>query len=433
MKKTIILNTFLSLIVLNINYSLMAGLFGNADRIELTPPLEMKFALGGYGARLSKPAEGIHDRIWAKALVLSNGTKKYVVVTMDLLALPPNVKPQVIKQLSDKNWTEKNVLFLPSHSHTSLDMTALNDKNNLNIPQLGIFQPELLEFVIGKLVEVIKNADQNLKPIAIGTARTELFEMNRNRRGIPVVDRDLTITRIDYPGKKPLAVLVNWTAHPTLMDERDMWVSGGWPGFLQRELEDWIGQGITAMYYNGAEGDLSPLRPEGGSHFEQAEIYGRQIAKKTFEVYQNIETDSTACFDYNYYQLSLPDRQAHPLFKLTGGAEYGINDSAMGIILNTLCPQISALPSIRLGDLLIAGVPGELSSELGVAIKQTLSRAGAKYPVIGGFANEWISYILSETEYKKGGYEASVSFYGSDLGRKIVEGVLESTKPLLNK
>ena len=39
----------------------------NVARVDLTPPLEMKFALGGYGDRMNKPAIGVHDKIWAKA------------------------------------------------------------------------------------------------------------------------------------------------------------------------------------------------------------------------------------------------------------------------------------------------------------------------------------------------------------------------------
>ena len=35
----------------------------NVAVIKLTPPLEMGYTLGGYGARMSKPAEGIHDDI----------------------------------------------------------------------------------------------------------------------------------------------------------------------------------------------------------------------------------------------------------------------------------------------------------------------------------------------------------------------------------
>jgi hypothetical protein len=214
------------------------------------------------------------------------------------------------------------------------------------------------------------------------------------------------------------------------MDEHDMHVSGGWPGYLQRELEAWIGDGVIAMYYNGAEGDQSPIRPEGGSHYEQAENYGRMIAKNAVKVYQNIEPTKDTVFDYNYYLLTLPDRAAHPLFKATGGEEYGIDDKAMNVILQVMCPDKTGMSALRLGDLLIAGAPGELSSELGLEVKNKLSESGIKNPVIGGFANEWISYILSAEEYNEGGYEASVSFYGQDLGETILRGMLEVASPI---
>jgi hypothetical protein len=42
-------------------------------RVNLTPPMEMKAALGGYGARMSKPAIGVHDAVWTKALVPDEG------------------------------------------------------------------------------------------------------------------------------------------------------------------------------------------------------------------------------------------------------------------------------------------------------------------------------------------------------------------------
>jgi hypothetical protein len=67
---------------------------------------------------------------------------------------------------------------------------------------------------------------------------------------------------------------------------------------------------------------------------------------------------------------------------------------------------------------------------LGLKIKNKLSQLGVKYPVIGGMADEWISYIVSTEQYTKGGYETSVSFYGPDLGNTIVKGMLEAAIPL---
>ena len=39
---------------------------------------------------------------------------------------------------------------------------------------------------------------------------------------------------------------------------------------------------------------------------------------------------------------------------------------------------------------------------------------------------EWISYMLSKEEYEKGGYKASVSFYGPTLGPLIVDRIVDA-------
>lgn len=89
--------------------------------------------------------------------------------------------------------------------------------------------------------------------------------------------------------------------------------------------------------------------------------------------------------------------------------------------------------SLRLGNLLIVGIPGEIAAQLGMSIKlQVRQIIGIQHVVIGGLANEWVSYILSAEEYKKGGYEASVSFYGETLGQVIVEGALEGVSKISN-
>ena len=397
---------------------------------KLTPPLEIGYTLGGYGARMSEPAKGIHDDIWAKALVLDDGEKKYAIITLDILGLPPNVKPQIIARLNNEKWTEENIMFLPSHSHSSLEMFALNDKNIFDMAPIGIFQQELLDYVVKSLATLIESADQNLKPVKIGTQSKQVEGLNRNRRGEPFVDKDLTVTRIDYLDGKPMTVLVNWTGHPTIMDEHDMFVSGGWPGYLQRELEAWIGEGVIAMYYNGSQGDQSVIAKSAGSHHEKAENYGRIIAIEVIDVYNEIKASKKIEFSYNHKIIQLPDQQAHPEFMDTGGKEYGLNEENIMALLNQVFPEKTTIGAVRLGDLLIVGAPGELIAELGLNIKEELKLKGIKYPVIGGLANQWISYILSEDQYEKSGYEASTSFYGKDLGAVVVKGMMDTALPL---
>lgn len=406
-------------------------IFGNVARVDLTPPLEMKFALGGYGSRMNKPAIGVHDKIWAKAVVLKKGSKKYIIITLDILGLPPNVKLQLLKTLLGMGWNEENMMLLPSHSHSSLEMAALNDKNILNSPQIGIFQPELLEFVIGTLSKLVKEADKNYREVKIGTKTAVIEGLNRNRRGDPNVDKDLTVTRIDYKNGNPMVVLVNWTAHPTFMSGEDMQVSGGWPGYLQRDLEQKIGNDVTVLYYNGAEGDLSPVGVGGKTHHEKAGNYGREMADKALQIYQSIKPVSKVKFDYSYSKIDLPKRKVHPSFMETGGEEYNLTPETLKVVLNVMSPENTGIGSVRIGELLLVGAPGELAAGLGLQVKNILKEKGIKNPVIGGLANEWISYILSADQYNNGaGYESSVSFFGEGLGDVIVKGMTDVATPL---
>ena len=163
------------LLVLSYGFTAQASpLKANASSISITPPISMKYPLGGYGERMNKPAEAVHDSIYAKALVLKKGDRKYAIITLDLLGLPNNVKTDLIKRLPGMGWNLENMMLLPSHSHGSLEMAALNSKNNLNNANLGIFQPELLEFVVNQLVTLVKAADQNYNSVKIGTGSATL-------------------------------------------------------------------------------------------------------------------------------------------------------------------------------------------------------------------------------------------------------------------
>lgn len=225
---------------------------------------------------------------------------------------------------------------------------------------------------------------------------------------------------------QPVAVLVNWTAHPTFMSAEDMSYSGGWPGQMQRTLESLIGNDVTVMFYNGAEGDQRPIARPGSesSHWERAERYGRGLAIEAKRVVDQIHPTADVVFDTKLRRIKLPPRSAHPQFMSTGGAEYGLNERLVSQLLTTIFPAETHSIEVRIGELVIVGVPGELAAELGLEIKQRVAKStGATCPTIGGLADEWVSYILSATEHQQGGYEASVSFYGPTLGRTIVDSI----------
>jgi hypothetical protein len=402
-----------------------AALLAGVARIDLTPPPNMKAPLGGYGARMNRPAVGVHDRILAKALVISDGSRKAAIVTADLLGFAPPFKPSIIERIAKQGWSAEQVMLLPSHSHTSIDMNAINPRNVFKIPQIGIHDPELYEFTLNKFVEVIQRAEQHLQPVVIGTSSRQIPGWNRNRRRDPggVTDNELTVTRIDTTAGKPLAVLVNFSAHPTFMSEREMLFSGDWPGQLQRTIEAVVGEGLTAMYYNGAEGDQSPTpRPDcGESPWERSERYGQELGLIAAHLWRKTDTHSDIAFDFHLETIPLPERRWHPDFMSTGGKEYGLSEGIMSELLSKMSPSETTSGSVRLGDLVIVGIPGEMAAGLGIRIKaETKTATGARHAVIGGLANEWIGYILTAESYiRGGGYEASMSFYGPELGDRL--------------
>lgn len=403
-------------------------LHGNVARVDLTPPPELKAPLGGYGERMNSPAEGVHDRIFGKALVITDGSKKFALVTADMLGFPPPFKQAVVDRLTSRGWTMDNIMLLASHSHTSIEMNAINPLNTFDIPQIGVHNPDLFEFTVANFVRLITEADKHHAPIRIGTSSQHLAGWNRNRRGEDgVVDDELTVTRIDKSSGEPLAVLVNFTAHPTFMTAREMMFSGGWPGHLQRTTEALIGGHVCVMYYNGAEGDQSPRgRPgSGDSRWEMAERYGRELGIVVANDWQNIKTQADTEFQFHRQTIPLPDRSWHPDFLQTGGAEYALSEALLTEMLPRMFPTETSSGCLRLGDLVIIGVPGEMAASLGLQIKAaTQEKIGANYPVIGGLADEWISYMLPPEAYDSGGYEASVSFYGRTLGPAIVDGAI---------
>lgn len=411
-----------------------ARLEAGVARVDLTPPPELNAALGGYGERMSEPAEGVHDRIFAKALVISDGSKRFALVTADVLAFPPPVKPAIAERLSDAGWKSDQIMLLASHSHTSIDMSAINPANVFGVPQIGIYDPKLFELVVDRLAGVIRQAERDLVAVQVGTSSRMLTGWTRNRRHDDgPTDPELTVTRIDTDGGRPLAVLFNFTAHPTIMQAEHMLFSGGWPGHAQRTLEALIGEGATAMFYNGAQGDQRPAaRPDSGpSRWEMAERFGRELAIETWKLWQTIPAHGDVAFDYHAQTIPLPEYAWHADFMQTGGDEYGLSEKLLRTALPLLFPRQTKSISLRLDDLVVVGAPGELSAELGLRVKAEAAKInGARHAVVGGLADEWISYILSEEEYRQAGYEASVSFYGPKLGQAIVTGMLDGVRHL---
>ncbi len=399
-----------------------ADLMAGTARASITPlEADIPTQLGGYGERNGVPATGIHDTIWAKVVVLQSGDALAALVGLDICTTPRSLVEATLEKAAIPGLTYDNVIMSASHDHAGLEGMSMDRNNVLGNPHIGLFSEDVLNFVSDRVALALKEAFGRLEPVTAGTAVAPLRGMNRNRRheGAPT-DEDMTIVRLDRANGTPLALLVNYTAHGTIMTEEIMEISGGWAGVMQRTVEDLVGGDVLCLYTNGSEGDVAPRGYTGGSRFEMAEQYGRRVAMAASKLAEAIHTGPVTDFAVKTHWVSLPEKKPAPDFLKIAGDEYQVTEEQLAVALQVLFPSETPLYGLRINDFHMITIPGEPITAIGLAIKQALREGGSSHPIIAACTNDHIGYILTKEEYHLSGYEVTASFYGDGLGDLFV-------------
>jgi neutral ceramidase len=377
--------------------------------------------LGGYGAREGKSAEGVLDTLYGKALVLQRGSTKAAIITVDTCSVPLNLVEETLAEAKVPGLTRDNVLMCASHTHTGLEGFALDRRNIADNPNIGIFSEPMLNFVVKRLGQALREANDNLEPVKVASGMAPLPDMNRNRRDADCVDNQLTMLRLDREDGTPMSVLVNFTAHGTFVDETDMLASGEWAGQMQRTVEDLAGNEVLCLYTNGAEGDIAPRRPEGGSHYEEAQNYGRKVGIAAWKLMEQLKSRAVTVFAHQCSWVNLPPRKGAPDFIKIAGDEYKVTREQLDLLLQVMFPDTAPLYALRINDFQMATFPGEPICAIGMAVKESMADAGIAHPCVASLTSEHIGYILTAEEYARSGYEVTASFYGDGLGGLLLE------------
>lgn len=396
-------------------------------RISINPMEEkLPTQLGGYGAREGKPAAGTLDTIYGKIICFDWGGEKSAIITVDACTVPICVAEETLKKAQIEGLALDRLLISASHTHTGLEGFSLDRRNVVNNPHIGTFSEPVLNFVTDRLAKALREANATLQPVKAASGAVDLPGMNRNRRHSSCVDPQMTILRLDKAADgSPYAVLVNYTAHGTFVNEHDMLVSSEWAGSTQRTVEDFLGRGVTCLYVNGAEGDISPQGHEGGSNYEQAWNYGRKVGLAAGRLARELKTEDITRFAVSSEWVSLPPRQGAPDFVKIAGAEYHVTREQLDQMVKLLFPEKAPLYALRVNNFEMVTFPGEPICELGQAVKDTLRQAGIAHPCVAALTTEEIGYILTKAEYRRSGYEATASFYGDDLGQLLLDRAKE--------
>jgi hypothetical protein len=139
------------------------------------------------------------------------------------------------------------------------------------------------------LIEAIVEAKQKAVPARIGVAKKNL-ELNRNRhtkRSPKPTDPMLAVIRFDDSQGKPIAVVVNYAAHPVTLPGELLKFSPDYPGHLQARVEK--AMNTHCVFMQGASGDMSPNKGD-----MDTKAYGEALGDQAVGLAMSVETKAPA-------------------------------------------------------------------------------------------------------------------------------------------
>jgi hypothetical protein len=254
-------------------------------RRDITP--QAPTPMWGYGDRHALLSEGTAEPLMAKAVVIEAGEERLAIVGMDIGRGPTTAMMKQIREaVADKAGVDL-VMISGSHTHHG-PVIELTDRDGFGKGKFDgavAYAKQLPELLIAAIVE----AKENAVPARIGVAKKNV-ELNRNRhtkRPIKPTDPMLAVIRFDDAEGKPIAVVVNFAAHPVTMDTMVLKFSPDYPGALQKRVEETMT--TNCIFTQGASGDMSTNR--GGLNGTQ---YGEALGDHVVELARSVETQTPA-------------------------------------------------------------------------------------------------------------------------------------------
>lgn len=379
-----------------------------SSTVDITPsePLPM----GGYSERGSKLSEPGGDHLYARAEVFRQGSTELALVSCEMLTIPGSLYREVLKRLRPGT-----KLFLSAtHTHCAPDSQMLNDRMTFSIPGIASFKPRWLTWYADKIASAVDLAERSRAKTLHQVLGEEVqVKLNRGRREGAVPDQTATEVTAD---EEPL--LFSYAAHPVFFGPERMQLSGDWAGVLAQDLK--------CPVLPGAIGDVSP-HADGPTPVARIARFADSMTKALSRCSgRTLLWQPGAAFDEVQSPISLDPVKANPI----AAAYYHVPTIFADGVASQFAPRSASITAFRLGKLAVVGIPGEPMSHLGRAIKAYGLSLGFREVLVVSHVNGWMGYILMREDYDRGGYEATLSFYGRKEGEKVVQAADEALRRL---
>ncbi len=440
--------------------TLQAG-FG---RVNVTPMLGIDIV--GY-FKIRK-ADGVLDELEINALALGCGDSRVVLLSMDHLGIKQdqcNLFRAHVSQVT--GLPVEAILIHATHTHTGPALLA-GGSNKIDDTQE---MKDYTQLVMYKMADVAAAALADMKPARMGyavghapnIAFVRRFRMKdgsvKTNPGVnnpdilhPIgdVDERVNVVRFDQEGGKSL-VLMNFGDHPDTVGGNK--ISCDWPGFARRTVEQAIPD-TRCIFFNGAQGDVNHVNvhPTGGylndmfmdfddvaRGYKHAQFMGRVVAGGVLQVYDKVHYQDVDSIRYVNKILDVPSNMPDPAdlpeaHRINDLHEAG-RDSELpyeGMMLTTVVAEAGRmvrlengptsfpmiLTGIAIGNIAIAGIPGEPFTGIGRGLKEA---EGWELVLPMCLTNGSQGYFPMQDAYDEGGYEARSSNFKAGTAELIIQ------------
>lgn len=373
-----------------------------------------------------KGSEGIHDSLFARALVLDDGETRVAIVACDLLGLTLG-SIAVLRVYAEKlcGIPARNIFISCSHTHSG--------------PVIGITRvhgqdPAWVEVLEKKIAGAVAEAHSRLTDAVCGTGigsvqiginrreRTADGTVKLGRNPDGPYDTDVGVLRVDTAAGQSLAVVCHHACHPVILGSSNFLISADFPGVAMGHIER-SRPGITALFVNGCAGNINSDVVHGT--YADAERLGTRLATEALHAFESIApTDSLrlACVSE---QIELPLQKLPPEEEMRAlvksrkaqpAPSHGRPDLNLEWALDVIAERQGGkmktswsveMQAVAIGDTVLVSTPTETFLEIALAIK---AASPFQHTLVAGYTNGDIGYLPTARAFEEGGYEPVSSF-----------------------
>jgi hypothetical protein len=289
--------------------------FGIARQI-INPPMKMGLA-GYFNTRIWTD---ILDDIQVRVVALKSNEKLSFLIQFDLIVCPPALYQMIKAKLQLLTLQEAVLLVTATHCHTAPEVRETR----------GGFCQEYLEFAANKTIDAIKEAIANLSPCVSskkGSAQNSECCFNRRfwmKDGTVQTNPGKLNSNILRPEGEidpeiPLLLLKNKTGNSLLLasicNHADTTggnlISGDWPSWTRRLIEEEMAPGDMMMPLIGCSGDINHFDvsiPGDQTNPNEAKRIGTSYANSIKAKIQSLK-DFTSSFESKLASFNIPSRE----------------------------------------------------------------------------------------------------------------------------